>query len=137
MGARGNSGTILSQLLAGFADGLGEAEKVTAPLLREALGTAVTRAYAAVSQPVEGTVLTVAREAAENLPEGLSLDELLQTVVINAQASLEGTPNLLPILMEAGVVDAGGMGLVCFLQGAQAHACGAPIDLVLPGAPNR
>ncbi len=132
MGARGNSGTILSQLLAGFADGLGEAEDVTAPLLREALGTAVTRAYAAVSQPVEGTVLTVAREAAESLPEGLSIDELLQTVVIKAQASLKGTPDLLPILKDAGVVDAGGMGLVCFLQGMQAHACGAPIDLALP-----
>lgn len=134
MGARGNSGTILSQLLAGFAEGLGEAEIVTAPLLREALGMAVTRAYAAVSEPVEGTVLTVAREAAESLHDGLSIDEMLQTLVTNAQTSLEGTPKLLPILKDAGVVDAGGMGLVCFLQGMRAHTCGAPLDMALPAA---
>lgn len=135
MGARGNSGTILSQLLAGFAEGLGEAEAISAPLLQAALYSAVKRAYAAVSQPVEGTVLTVAREAAESLHEGLSIDDMFQTLVARALASLEDTPNHLPILKEAGVVDAGGMGLVCFLQGIHEHACGAPIDMALPVPP--
>lgn len=135
MGARGNSGTIVSQLLAGFAEGLGEAETLSAPLLAAAVDSAVQRAYAAVSQPVEGTVLTVAREAAESLHEGLSLEDMLQTLVTRARASLEGTPNHLPILKDAGVVDAGGMGLVCFLQGIHQHSCGAPIDMALPAAP--
>lgn len=132
MGARGNSGTILSQLLAGFAEGLGEAESMTAPLLLAAFDSAVQRAYAAVSQPVEGTVLTVAREAAEGLHEGLSIGDMFQTLLTNAQASLEDTPNKLQILKDAGVVDAGAMGLVCFLQGIQKHTCGAPVDLRMP-----
>ena len=128
MGARGNSGTIMSQLLAGFAEGLGEAETVSAPLLAAALRSAVKRAYAAVSQPVEGTVLTVAREAVESLHEGQSIDEMFLDLVTYAQASLEDTPNHLPILKDAGVVDAGAMGLVCFLRGIYEHACGAPMD---------
>ena len=132
MGARGNSGTILSQLLAGFAEGLEDAERVTAPLLLAACDMAVKRAYAAVSEPVEGTVLTVAREAAQSLHEGLSIDEMLRTLLANAQAALEDSPNQLAILQDAGVVDAGGMGLVCFLQGIQEHSCGAPVDLRMP-----
>jgi len=132
MGARGNSGTILSQLLAGFADGLEEAQAITAPILVKALHSAVKRAYAAVSQPVEGTVLTVAREAAESLHEGQSIDDMLLNLVTRAQASLEATPNHLPILKDAGVVDAGGMGLVCFLQGMVEQSCGAPEDMALP-----
>ncbi len=132
MGARGNSGTILSQLLAGFAEGLGDTERVTAPLLLAAIDMAVERAYAAVSEPVEGTVLTVAREAAQSLHEGLSIDGMLQTLLANAQAALEDSPNQLAILKDAGVVDAGGMGLVCFLQGIQEHSCGAPVELRAP-----
>lgn len=132
MGARGNSGTILSQLLAGFAEGLGDTERVTAPLLLAAIDMAVERAYAAVSEPVEGTVLTVAREAAQSLHEGLSIDGMLQTLLANAQAALEDSPNQLAILKDAGVVDAGGMGLVCFLQGIQEHSCGAPVELRMP-----
>ena len=135
MGARGNSGTILSQLLAGFAEGLGDAETLSAPLLREACGKAVTRAYAAVSQPVEGTVLTVAREATESLREGDSIDDMLHSLLASAQESLEGTPNLLPILKDAGVVDAGGMGLVCFMQGMRQHTCGALTDMAMPALP--
>ena len=77
-------------------------------------------------------MLTVAREAAESLHEGQSIDDMLQTLVTRAQASLEDTPNKLPILKDAGVVDAGGMGLVCFLQGVYQHSCGAPIDMELP-----
>ena len=131
MGARGNSGTIMSQLLAGFAEGLAAAELITAPLLVAAFHSAVKRAYAAVSQPVEGTVLTVAREAAESLHEGQSIDEMFLDLVTYAQASLEDTPNHLPILKDAGVVDAGGMGLVCFLRGVHEYTCGRPIDMAL------
>lgn len=132
MGARGNSGTILSQLLAGFAEGLGAADNLSAPLLARAFRLAAKRAYAAVSQPVEGTVLTVARKAAANLDESDTIDDMLRTLLGNALVALEDTPNQLPILKDAGVVDAGGMGLVCFLQGIHEHTCGAPIDLELP-----
>ena len=136
MGARGNSGVILSQLLAGFADGLSETETLTAPMLAAAAGSAVKRAYAAVSQPVEGTVLTVAREAAESLHDGMTIEEMLQTMLTRAQAALEETPNQLPILKDAGVVDAGAMGLVCFLQGMYQYCCGAPMETAL-SAPSR
>lgn len=131
MGARGNSGVILSQLLAGFADGLGETGLLTTSMLTAAAGSAVKRAYAAVSQPVEGTVLTVAREAADSLHEGMSLEEMLQTLFTRAQAALEETPNQLPILKDAGVVDAGAMGLVCFLQGMYESSCGAGVNLTV------
>ncbi len=121
MGARGNSGTILSQLLKGFADGLEKAPRLTAERFAHACQAAVTRGYASVSQPTEGTILTVAREATEALPRresgSLSLQELLETLIKAADESLNNTPQLLPILKDAGVVDAGGMGLVCFLRG--------------------
>ena len=132
MGARGNSGTILSQLLTGFADRLAHEKFLTAPLLMDACSSAVARAYAAVSQPVEGTILTVAREAAERLPSATSLDEMLATMVNAAQVSLDNTPNLLPMLEDAGVVDAGGMGLLCFLQGIQLNHCSASHDIGVP-----
>lgn len=133
MGARGNSGTILSQLLAGFADGLGQARILTLPLFRQACDESVARAYAALSQPVEGTMLTVAREAAASLPTDGALDEAFVGLVKAARASLENTPNLLPALREAGVVDAGGMGLLCFLQGMLRH-CAAEESLETPAA---
>lgn len=132
MGARGNSGTIMSQLLTGFADGLGQAEELTAPLLLQACQSAVARAYAAVSQPVEGTILTVAKEAREAIPAALSLDDVRDALIAGAEASLENTPNLLPILKDAGVVDAGGMGLLCFLRGIQQHNCAVTGALLPP-----
>ncbi|MDE2747801.1 MAG: DAK2 domain-containing protein [Chloroflexota bacterium] len=120
MGARGNSGTILSQLLKGFADGL-QAPTLRPSLLRRACQAAVKQAYSSLSKPTEGTMLTVAREAAESLGHeasgAASLKQMLEGMTAAALASLENTPNLLPILKEAGVVDAGGMGLVCFMQG--------------------
>ncbi len=123
MGARGNSGTILSQLLKGFADGLGEASTISAERLTVACKAAVAQSYAAVSAPTEGTILTVAREAAEDLQRSdrgsESLRKMLERLVSAAQASLANTPDLLPILREADVVDAGGMGLLCFLEGMQ------------------
>lgn len=121
MGARGNSGTIFSQLLKGFADGLNESPILTPSLLERACHAAVRQGYASVSQPTEGTILTVAREATESLSllqsENASLRMMLNSLIGVAQASLENTPNLLPILNDAGVVDAGGMGLVSFLRG--------------------
>ena len=124
MGARGNSGTILSQLLRGFADALDGASLLTAPLLLAGARSAVQRAYAAVTEPVEGTILTVARQACECLDaadkDSASVSDLMDMAACAARVSLENTPNLLPILREAGVVDAGGMGLLCFLQGMQA-----------------
>ena len=121
MGARGNSGTILSQLLKGFADGLDRAQSLTPTLLLKASQSAVACAYLSVSDPAEGTILTVAREATEHLQncnlDEATLEDMLEALTSAAQASLHNTPNLLPILKEAGVVDAGGMGLLCFLQG--------------------
>ncbi len=123
MGARGNSGAILSQLLKGFADGLGKASNVTPERFAGACQAAVQQGYASVSTPTEGTILTVAREAAEALQrsdrEPMTLRQMLQTLTAAAQASLSRTPDLLPILRDAGVVDAGGMGLLCFLKGMQ------------------
>ena len=86
-----------------------------------------------VSDPAEGTILTVAREATEHLQnsskEGATLEDMLDTLIVAARVSLHNTPNLLPILKEAGVVDAGGMGLLCFLQGMQ-HGTGEIVHVV-------
>ncbi len=131
MGARGNSGTIMSQLLTGFADGLAEAPVLTAPLLIDACQSAVARAYAAVSEPVEGTILTVAREARDSLSAEMSLDGMLASLVDAARTSLNNTPNLLRLLKDAGVVDAGGMGLLCFLQGIERQHCTDSPDIHL------
>ena len=121
MGARGNSGTILSQLLKGFADELQTTDMLTTQILIKACRGAVKMAYAAVAKPVEGTILTVAREAAEELErqacKDLSIEDALNKLLGAAQASLDNTPLLLPILHQAGVVDAGGLGLVTFLRG--------------------
>lgn len=121
MGARGNSGTILSQLLKGFADGLAKAAILTPERLAAACDAAAKQGYASVSLPTEGTILTVAREAAESLrrceDKSETLAEMLERLTSAARASLANTPNLLPILKDADVVDAGGMGLVCFLEG--------------------
>lgn len=147
MGARGNSGTILSQLLKGFAHGLGASPVLTPTLLKKCCCTAVRQGYASVSQPTEGTILTVAREASESLrlrpSENVSLRMMLSGLICAAQASLENTPNLLPTLKDAGVVDAGGMGLVSFLRGmpggrarllADMHVAGSGIPAVVDTA---
>ena len=125
MGAQGNSGIILSQILRGLADAFRDEPSVGTAELVEALDRASTAAYSAVGRPVEGTILTVLREAAEaaadtETPDGESLAELLSRVYHRAAQSLEDTPELLPVLKEAGVVDAGGAGflllLVAFLE---------------------
>ncbi|MCY4017931.1 MAG: DAK2 domain-containing protein [Chloroflexi bacterium] len=121
MGARGNSGTILSQLLKGFAEQLQTAEALDTREFTLACKRAVQSAYEAVTSPVEGTILTVAREATETLElradDGVALSEALNILVRAAQASLRRTPELLPILKESGVVDSGALGLVSFLEG--------------------
>lgn len=120
-GGRGNSGVILSQLLRGFAEVLKDHAHFDVQVLTKAYQKGVEAAYAAVIDPVEGTILTVAREAAEALENYIeSYDNLagaLDTMVMAARKSLANTPNLLPVLKKADVVDSGGQGLVYILEG--------------------
>ncbi len=123
MGARGNSGVILSQIWRGLAQGLTEKESFTGSDLADALLQASAMAYKGLSNPVEGTILTVIREAATAAKAQVSngsndLLSILETTVNTAGESLANTPNLLPVLKEAGVVDAGGQGLYTILEGA-------------------
>jgi DAK2 domain fusion protein YloV len=129
LGARGNSGVILSQILRGLAKGLEGKESFTTRDLAEALTEAAATAYRALSQPVEGTMLTVihdvavaAKKAAEENPQDLKL--MFEAVVSAAEESVARTPSLLPILREAGVVDAGGEGLHILLAGALSYLRG-------------
>lgn len=115
MGARGNSGVIISQLLRGLCDVLGTSEAPGPQDLIHALAASAKSAYGAVGSPVEGTVLTVAREAAEGAV-GASLAEVVRSARAAAAASLARTPDLLPVLRAAGVVDAGGRGWCVLLE---------------------
>jgi len=121
MGARGNSGVILSQLFRGFATGLDGLEVATVADLANAFDTGVKTAYKAVMKPVEGTILTVARESAaatlESVETITDIIALYDFVVEQMKISLEGTPELLPVLKEAGVIDSGGQGLVYVYEG--------------------
>ncbi len=132
MGARGNSGVILSQLWRGFARAIQECEIVDAPALVRGLVEARHTAYKGVVKPVEGTILTVAKDialAAEAaLAETQDPIEILARCVRAADASLQRTPDLLPILKQAGVVDAGGKGLFFILEGMLRHIYGQPLD---------
>jgi len=122
MGARGNSGVILSQICRGLAQGFADKETIDGSDLVKALEQASVLAYKGLSNPVEGTILTVAREVAEAAKEQASsgeadLVQVMKAVVEAASKSVANTPNLLPVLMEAGVVDAGGQGLCTILEG--------------------
>jgi len=121
MGARGNSGVILSQLFRGFASGLDGLETANITDLANALDAGVKTAYKAVMKPVEGTILTVARESAAatlaNVDNLTTVIEFYEYVIEQMKISLDGTPNLLPVLKEAGVVDSGGQGLVYVYEG--------------------
>ncbi len=132
MGARGNSGVILSQILRGVARGLDEKATLTATDIAEALCEGAETAYKGVMKPVEGTMLTVIRETAQvakHAAEESDAHAAMLTVLQEAKASLARTPELLPVLAEAGVVDAGGQGLVCILEGILAYASGeAPVQ---------
>ena len=119
LGARGNSGVILSQMLRGLADALDGAEEVDGAALRDGFDSAARAAYDAVSEPVEGTMLTVMHDAARAAaaPTRPALGQVLDAAVEEAHASVERTPALLPRLAEAGVVDAGGLGVAVLLAG--------------------
>ena len=121
MGARGNSGVILSQLFQGIARGLTGKEKARLTELGRAFQYGIVYAYNAVSRPVEGTILTVAREIARGsraaIQNNINVAELLGVAISSGKKALERTPDLLPVLKEAGVVDAGGLGLIVFLEG--------------------
>jgi DAK2 domain fusion protein YloV len=123
MGARGNSGVILSQIWRGMAQGLADKDIFTGRDFADAFIEASKMAYKGLSNPVEGTILTVIREAAKAGEEhvvnnGDNLITLMEAIVATANKSLANTPNLLPVLKEAGVVDAGGQGLYTILEGA-------------------
>ena len=134
MGARGNSGVILSQIMRGFARALDNKETLTATDLAKALQEGAATAYKGVMRPVEGTILTVAREAAQAAglaaSSGGDLLQVLASACAEARASLARTPSLLPVLAEAGVVDAGGQGLVFILEGILRHVRGEELTTV-------
>lgn len=121
MGARGNSGVILSQIFRGFSQGIGSNQKVDAKQLAQAFDEGVKTSYKAVMKPVEGTILTVAKDSAKKAVEiaenESNIISLMEAVVEEAKASLERTPDLLPILKEVGVVDSGGQGLLTIYEG--------------------
>ena len=120
-GARGNSGVILSQLLRGLSKGVGEADELTINDLANGICEASKVAYRAVMKPTEGTILTVARFAADAADKNRDMEDLgefLQAVALSARYALKKTPEMLPVLKTAGVVDSGGMGLVKLMEGA-------------------
>ena len=131
-GARGNSGVILSQLLRGFTKEIREYEEIDAGILAKACERATATAYKAVMKPKEGTILTVAKgiaQRAEELAETTEdLEEFIPEVIRHAEEVLQQTPELLPVLKEAGVVDSGGQGLVEILHGAYDAFLGKEID---------
>ena len=128
-GARGNSGVILSQFFKGLAEALEGHDKVDCATLICALSTGYRLAYGAVAKPVEGTILTVMREAADAITNKsfADFDTLVSTYLEAARASLDRTPDLLPVLKKAGVVDSGAAGLVCFFEGVQKKLRGEEI----------
>lgn len=140
-GARGNSGVILSQLLRGFTKGIREHQELDTAILAEAFDKGVKTAYKAVMKPKEGTILTVARGAADKAlsiaEECKDLEAFFDSVLGEAEAVLEKTPDMLPVLKEAGVVDSGGQGLVEVLRGAIDAFHGKEIDLTFEATPDR
>ena len=132
MGARGNSGVILSQLFRGMTQYIAEKSEIDAKEFAAAVQNGVSIAYKAIIKPVEGTILTVAREAAEAgvkaAENTTSVIEVMDAIYLESQQSLKRTPDLLPILKEVGVVDSGGQGLVCVYQGFVAALKGEEIE---------
>lgn len=128
MGARGNSGVILSQIWRGLAAGLSSVETFTTADLAQAFQMASDTAYKGVMRPVEGTILTVIREGAAEAADAARKSEdlrfMLERILERCQQALERTPDLLPILRQAGVVDSGGQGLVYILEGMMRYAQG-------------
>ncbi|MEY8517788.1 DAK2 domain-containing protein [Lachnospiraceae bacterium 29-84] len=137
-GARGNSGVILSQLFRGFTKGISKHQELDAVILSDALQKAVETAYKAVMKPKEGTILTVAKagadKALELIGETDDLERFLGEVIEECEYVLSQTPEMLPVLKQAGVVDSGGQGLVEVLKGAYNALIGKETDYVIEGA---
>lgn len=137
-GARGNSGVILSQLFRGFTKGIKMHDEIDIQILAGAFQKAVETAYKAVMKPKEGTILTVAKGAAQKAAElaetDISMEQFLKEVIEHAEYVLSQTPEMLPVLKEAGVVDSGGQGLVQVLKGAYDGFLGKEIDYTIEGA---
>ncbi len=135
MGARGNSGVILSQLFRGFARAMDSLDNMDASVFAKAMGEAKNTAYKGVVRPVEGTILTVAKDAAAEaeavLAETQDMNIMLERVVDAADRSVKHTPELLPILKQAGVVDAGGKGLFYLFEGMLRYLNGQPLDVAV------
>lgn len=133
MGARGNSGVILSQLMRGFSKSLKEKETISTRDFSNAIKEGANIAYRAVMKPTEGTILTVARESADRALEisktENDFENFIEKVFEQSQISLNRTPNLLPVLKQAGVVDAGGKGLVLIYSGMLKRLKGIPVEL--------
>ena len=134
-GARGNSGVILSQLFRGFTKVIKTEEVLTVPVINDAFQKAVETAYKAVMKPKEGTILTVARAAADKASEiAETTDDIVvfcQSILQEAEETLAKTPDMLPVLKQAGVVDSGGQGLVEVLRGGTDFILGKEIDISL------
>ena len=130
MGARGNSGVILSRIFAGMAKGMMNADRLDTDGFIKAMRTGVKESYSAVSTPVEGTILTVYREGVEKVEETRpqAFEELFELLLNELKESLERTPDLLDVLKEAGVVDSGGAGLLYIVQGMKEALSGVRID---------
>jgi uncharacterized protein len=139
MGARGNSGVILSQIWRGIARSLDSKSEIDPAAFARAWQEARDTAYKGVVRPVEGTILTVASDIALEAErahiEGCSLAELMGRIVVAADRSVQRTPELLPVLQEAGVVDAGGKGLFFFLEGMLRYLEGKPLDQPVDAVP--
>ena len=134
-GARGNSGVILSQLFRGFTKVMKTVDAIDANVLADGMQKATETAYRAVMKPKEGTILTVAKAASDAAVDAAEqtddLIEIGERIVDAATAALESTPELLPVLKEAGVVDSGGSGLLEVLKGAYDYLCGKDIDITI------
>ena len=135
MGARGNSGVILSQLWRGFARGVQDKDVMDGATFAKAFAEARDTAYRGVVRPVEGTILTVAREVAEATETGLKSTQdaidILEIAVKAADEAVRKTPDLLPVLKQAGVVDSGGKGLFFILEGMLRHVYGESLETPL------
>ena len=141
LGARGNSGVILSQFFAGVAEGFAGLESANLIQVASALRSGVNKAYKAVIKPVEGTILTVAREGCTYVLDRAdsidSLEELFDILLKQMRKSLKKTPDLLPVLKEAGVIDSGGAGLVAIMDGMRKELTGEEFeDIVFEGPSN-
>lgn len=128
MGARGNSGVILSQIFRGFSQAIKQHETLDGETFAAAFAGGVESAYKAVMKPVEGTILTVARESAirgeKKAKKTDDIIEIMQSIVRGAKEALDKTPDLLPVLKQVGVVDSGGKGLLCIYEGFLASLTG-------------